>query len=92
MMIPPERDDPWQLECLICDGVPEDMFAGSFEAAFNPLVRIQEHGMNEHGFALDDIRRQTREGNRDDGYTWRLPDGTTWLRATQREGGAGDAT
>jgi hypothetical protein len=75
------------LSCLLCG---DD---------FTDLVQVQEHGMDTHAITRDDLRLAMRHGpvqvTTDTGsselclesYTWTLPDGREWLRASRTMSG-----
>jgi len=68
----------WHLECLLCGATPDDLLPSRHP----DLVRLQEHAMEVHEVTREDLRRCMREGEETSGYTWCLPDGRRWLKAT----------
>lgn len=63
----------WNLECLLCGHKGAD------------LVKMQEHGMNDHGITREELGRVTREPKELTAakYVWTLPDGRQWLKAVK---------
>jgi len=63
----------YRLKCLICGH--ED----------NNLVAIQEHAMDEHGYAQDDHRRAARRQTEEGAWIYTMPDGIEWLMAKREK-------
>ena len=67
---------PWDLECLICKEVAEDIMPESLNGVSSPLVRMQEHLMSAHGADQEEFSRHS--------HVYIRSDGTEWLGATWR--------
>lgn len=81
---------PYNMECLACGKVAEDVMPESLNGVTNLLVRMQEHLMVAHGadqteFAQHTQRKVQNAVTQD--WTWYYirPDGTDWLKARMRK-------
>ena len=82
---------PYDLECLLCDKVADDVMPESLIGVTNLLVRMREHLMSEHGAEQTEFSRHTQRKTEDvvsKVWTWYYirPDGTDWLKAIPRGG------
>ncbi len=79
----PDPNYPWDLECLLCRELADNIVPVSVNGVENPLIRMQEHAMEAHDFTQEEFPQHYSRIDEGRSIIHRA-DGTDWLKFNLR--------